>query len=255
MEARLAGKVIVVAGGGGIGDALAQRYAAEGASVVLGVLDGDRAAQAAAQISAAGGKAIGTRLDGGDESSIAALVALSVSTYGGIDGFHANFASFQDGIINANILDLPLEVFDDMVRINLRGFVLCTRHAVPELVKRGGGSIVYTSSGAAHSGEPIRAAYSMTKTAGHSLMRHVASAFGPAGVRANSIAPGIIMHKRLEAQVPDGFKEWAVSRIPLKARLGNPTDIAALSALLMSDEGSYITGQVISVDGGATMRL
>lgn len=255
MTARLEGKVIVVAGAGGIGDELARCYAREGAAVVLGDFDGEGAARVAEEITGNGGKAIGTRLDGGDDGSIGAMVELALSSYGGIDGFHANYANFRDGALNANILELPLEVFDDMVRVNLRGFVLCTRHAVPQLIKRGGGTILYTSSGAAHGGEPVRPAYAMTKTAGHALMRHVASAFGPSGVRANTIAPGIIMHARLEAAVPPEFKTWATSRIPLKARLGSPHDISSLSTLLMSDDGSYITGQVISVDGGATMRL
>ncbi len=255
MEARLAGKVIIVAGGGGIGDALAQRYAQEGATVVLGDLDGDRAMQTASEITQSGGKAIGTRLDGADDASVGEILALPVANFGGLDGFHANFGYFRDGEISANILDLPLEVFDDTMRINLRGYVLCTRHAVPQLIKRGGGSIVYTSSGAAHSGEPIRAAYGISKTAGHSLMRHVASAFGYAKVRANSIAPGVIMHPRLDGKVPPGFHEWAESKLILKGRLGRPEDIAALGALLMSDDGSFITGQVISADGGSSMRL
>jgi NAD(P)-dependent dehydrogenase (short-subunit alcohol dehydrogenase family) len=95
----------------------------------------------------------------------------------------------------------------------------------------------------------------MSKAAGHALMRHVAKRYGAQGIRANAIAPGIIMHPRLEAAVGPEFIPWARSRIPLRTRLGNPGDIAALSALLMSDEGAYITGQVVSVDGGATMRL
>jgi NAD(P)-dependent dehydrogenase (short-subunit alcohol dehydrogenase family) len=255
MDNRLMGKVIIVAGGGGIGDELARRYAGEGAAVVLGDFDGAAAAQVAEDITRSDGKAIGTKLDGADDGSIGAMVELALSKFGGIDGFHANFANFRDGELNVNILDLPMDVFDDMMRVNIRGFVLCTRHAVPHLIKRGGGSIIYTSSGAAHAGESVRAAYAISKTAGHALMRHVASTFGPAGVRANTIAPGIIMHPRLEAKVPAEFQKWATSRIPLNRRLGNPTDIASLGAMLMSDEGSYITGQVISVDGGATMRL
>jgi NAD(P)-dependent dehydrogenase (short-subunit alcohol dehydrogenase family) len=257
VEPRLKGKAIVVAGGGGIGGELARRYASEGAAVVLGDIDLDSAQKLAEEIKQAGGIAEAVRLDGGDEATIAEAVAVAEKKFGRLDGFHANFASFADGVISAGIVDLPLEVFDEVMRINTRGFVLCTRHAVPLLIKSGGGSIIYTSSGAAHAGEDTRAAYAMSKAADHALMRHVARRHGPQGIRANVIAPGIIMHERLANSLGDkleGFKQWSYSRMPIRSRLGNPGDIAALSALLMSDEGSYITGQILSVDGGSSMR-
>jgi NAD(P)-dependent dehydrogenase (short-subunit alcohol dehydrogenase family) len=257
VQPRLQGKAIVVAGGGGIGGELARRYAREGAAVVLGDLDQDSAQKTVEEIRRAGGIAEAVRLDGGDEATIVEAVALAEKNFGGLHGFHANFANFADGVIDAGIVDLPLDVFDDVMRINCRGFVLCTRHAVPLMIKSGGGSMLYTSSGSAHAGDDTRAAYAMSKAAGHALMRHVARRYGPDGVRANAIAPGIIMHERLAGALGDrleGFTKWSYSRMPIRSRLGNPGDIAALSALLMSDEGSYITGQVLSVDGGSTMR-
>jgi NAD(P)-dependent dehydrogenase (short-subunit alcohol dehydrogenase family) len=93
----------------------------------------------------------------------------------------------------------------------------------------------------------------MSKLACHALMRHVASKFGAAGVRANCVSPGITMHSMWE-HLGEEFKTWAMCLGPLKKRLGRPQDIAAMSALLMSDEGSFVTGQVICVDGGITMR-
>jgi NAD(P)-dependent dehydrogenase (short-subunit alcohol dehydrogenase family) len=254
MERRLEGKTILVAGGGGIGGELALRYAREGAAIVLGDVDEAGAGAVAAEIRAAGGKAIATVLDGADDASIAGAVKRAVSQFGGLDGCHANFASFQDGIIDVGVTDLPLDVYDLVMGVNARGYLLCTKHALPALIARGGGAMIYTSSGAAHSGDATRVAYAMSKAAGHALMRHVAKRYGAQGIRANAIAPGIIMHPRLEAAVGPEFIPWAKSRIPLQTRLGNPGDIAALSALLMSDEGAYITGQVISVDGGGTMR-
>jgi NAD(P)-dependent dehydrogenase (short-subunit alcohol dehydrogenase family) len=254
MGDRLQGKVIAVAGAGGIGDELARHYAGEGASVVLGDLDGAAARAVAADIVAAGGIATGVDLDGADDGSIRAAVDLAVAAYGGLDGFHANFAHFADGATGADVLGLPIDVYDDVMRVNARGFVLCTRHAVPAMIARGGGSIVYTSSGAAHMGEPLRVAYAMSKAAGHALMRHVANRFGGDGIRANVIAPGVIAHKRFEAVVSPDFAKAAAARTAIKGRLGKPIDIAAMGALLMSDDGSYITGQVISVDGGGSMR-
>lgn len=250
---RLEGKVIVVAGAGGIGDGLAQRYAAEGASVVLGDIDAAKAERTADEIASAGGTAIATRLDGGDEASIKQAVDLAVARFGGLDGFHANYASFADGESGEDALGLPLEIYDEVMRVNARGFLICTRQALPEMLKRGGGSLVYTTSGGAFSGEPLRVAYAMSKVAVHALVRHVANRWGREGVRANAIAPGVISHARFEAVMDPEVVTAMAARIPV-GRLGRPGDIAAMGALLMSDEGSFITGQVLSVDGGNSMR-
>lgn len=250
---RLVGKVIVVAGGGGIGGGLARRYAAEGAAVVLGDLDAASTEKIVEDIRRGGGTALGVRLDGADEASVNAAVALAVERFGGLDGFHANFASFKDGESGADILDLPMEVFDEVMRVNARGFVLCTRAAIPQMLTRGGGSLVYTTSGAAFSGEPVRLAYAMSKVAAHALVRNVANRFGAQGIRANAIAPGLITHERFEAVMDPDLVRQMAARIPV-GRIGTPQDIAAMGALLMAEEGSFINGQVLSVDGGVTMR-
>jgi NAD(P)-dependent dehydrogenase (short-subunit alcohol dehydrogenase family) len=251
---RLEGKSILVAGGGGIGSELARRYALEGAGVVLGDINGDSARKVADEIVSAGGKAVGVQLDGADEASIAFAIALNLGTYGGLDGLHANFASFADAGEATNVLDMPMQAFDDTMRIDARGFVLCTRHALPELIKRGGGAIVYTSSGAAYQAETTRLAYAMAKAASHALMRHVAVRYGKDGVRANCIAPGLIYHSNWDGRVDPSVIERVKRNSLIPSRLGNPTDIASMGALLMSDEGSYITGQIINVDAGMTMR-
>jgi NAD(P)-dependent dehydrogenase (short-subunit alcohol dehydrogenase family) len=251
---RLTGKVILVAGGGGIGNGLAIRYAAEGANVILGDTDVTVAQTAVDEIVAAGGSAVATLLDGADESSVEAAIALAVDTFGGLDGLHANFASFLEGEANADLLGTPLDMFDEVMRVNARGFTLCTKLVLPHLLERGGGAIVYTSSGAAHAPQPGRVAYGMSKAAIHSLVRHVALRFGPQGVRANAIAPGVIAHKRFWEVMPPEYVDAMKAEIPMR-RLGTPEDIAALGALLLSDEGSFINGQVISVDGGGSMRL
>jgi NAD(P)-dependent dehydrogenase (short-subunit alcohol dehydrogenase family) len=251
---RLEGKTILVAGGGGIGGGLARRYAQEGANVVLGDIKADAAAEVVDEITAAGGKALATRLDGTDAQSIAETVTLACDNYGGLDGLHANFASFADQDQDTGILELPLEAFDETMRVNLRGYYLCTRVALPAILDRGGGSIIYTSSPAASKGEPTRVAYAVSKAGGHALMRHVAARYGSRGVRANSVSPGSVLGPRHEAELTPAMKEWLYSLALIKSRLGRPEDIAAMCALLMSEEGSYITGQVIGVDGGVTMR-
>jgi NAD(P)-dependent dehydrogenase (short-subunit alcohol dehydrogenase family) len=251
---RLEGKTVLVAGGGGIGSALAGRYAAEGAAVVLGDLDPVAAQQVVTEIVDAGGRAVAVELDGGDEASIAAAVATAVDTFAGLDGLHVNFASFGDHADNVGVTELPLEIFDEVVRVNQRGYLLCTRLALPPMIERGGGSIVYTGSAAAYLGETTRLAYAMSKAANHALMRHVASRYGRNGVRANVIAPGLIVHPRAEADLDPEVFTRALKSTWVKSRLGRPDDIAAVGAMLMSDDGAYITGQVLSVDGGATRR-
>jgi len=250
---RLTGKIIAVAGAGEIGSALAKRYASEGACVIIGDIDEAGARSVAEKIGAAGGKAIGMVLDGADETSVASFFDRAVAEFGGIDGAHVNFATFADGAQDDDVLDLPLATYDEVMRINARGFMLCTRRAVPELLKRGGGAIVYTSSAAAHAGDPVRAAYAMSKAAVNALMRHVASRFGASGIRANAIAPGFVVYPSIAHHLEGAVGEAIRNEIALR-QFAAPEDMAGLAALLMSDDGRYITGQVISADGGMTMR-
>jgi NAD(P)-dependent dehydrogenase (short-subunit alcohol dehydrogenase family) len=151
------------------------------------------------------------------------------------------------------VLELPLEHLDETMRVNFRGYVLCTRAALPALLQRGG-AIIYTSSPAAANGRPTQVAYAAAKAGVEALMRHVAARYAVQGIRANCIAPGSTLHARLEQQLDQTTKDFCYGLALIKSRLGRPEDIAAMAALLMSDEGSYITGQVIGVDGGVVMR-
>jgi NAD(P)-dependent dehydrogenase (short-subunit alcohol dehydrogenase family) len=249
---RLKGKAILVAGAGAIGDELARRYAREGASVVLGDFDGARAERVAGEIKASGGQAIGVQLDGTNEASIADAVAAAKKAFGGLDGMHVNFARFDGG--DHGILDVPMEAFDAVINANLRGYALCTRAVLPELIARGGGSIVYTSSIAAYRSTGGWVAYSMAKAAILALMRHVASKHGPDGVRCNAIAPGTIRRPDQPELFGEEMVAWATGSQLIKSRIGEPADIAAVGALLLSDDGGFITGQTIAVDGGMTTR-
>ncbi|MCJ2180248.1 SDR family NAD(P)-dependent oxidoreductase [Novosphingobium album (ex Hu et al. 2023)] len=251
---KLEKKVILIAGAGGIGAGLAQRYADEGAHVVLGDIDQSAAERVVTQIRDGGGEAAAIRLDGTDEASALEAVAFCRDTYGGLDGVHANFASLADSNPQLSVIDLPFDIFDEVQRVNARGFFVCTRAALPALIDRGGGSIVYTSSAAAYDSGGGQVAYAMSKAAGQALMRHVARRFGPDGVRANTIAPALTLHPGIADMVPSTMIESAKSKACIKSRVGVPGDIAAAGTLLMSDEGSYITGQVINVDGGTVIR-
>ena len=252
MLKRFEGKVIAVAGGCGvIGTGVSRRLAQEGAEVVIGDIDQSAVETLAAAIAADGGRATPLRLDIGDEASVAAFVQAAVDKFGGLDGFHANAVALP--VDHEDVLSVSMKDFDRIMHANARGYFLCTRYALPHLIARGGGCMLYTSSGAAHSALPILPTYAMAKAGVNALMRHVASRFGPQGVRSNAISPGSIMHRsRREAMAPDELAKRA--RSSKLGIVGEPEDVAAMAALLLSDDGKFVTGQVISVDGGASWR-
>lgn len=250
----LKGKVAVIAGGGtGIGAATAIRLAEEGVAVAVGDINIEAAKAVAGKITGAGGKAIAVKFDVSDDSSVKALVQAAVETYGGIDLMHANAADLSLCLTDTDAVDVSLDLFDRTIAVNLRGHLLCTRHAIPALLKRGGGAIVYTSSGAAYVGEPERVSYAVSKSGINALMRHVASRWGKEGIRSNAIAPGLVMTEGALANMPEERQAYMIE-IGRSPRLGRPADIASMVAMLMSDDGDWINGQVISIDGGITMR-
>ena len=250
----LKGKVAVIAGAAtGIGKATAIRLGEEGVSLVLGDINVAGLDAVAAQVNEAGGKAVATRCDIADDASVKALVDLAVKTYGVLDFMHANAADLSIILSDTNAVDVPLEVFDRTIAVNLRGHLLCTRHAIPEILKRGGGAIVYTSSAASYAGEPERVSYGVSKSGINALMRHVASRWGKEGIRSNAIAPGVVMTENALANMPAEM-QTAILAMGRSPRLGHSEDIAAMVALLFSDDGEWINGQVVSVDGGVTMR-
>lgn len=252
----LSDRVVLVAGGaGGIGTATCVRLAEEGASVVVADLDGDAAAAVAARIQAAGGVAEATVVDLRDEESVAAAVQLAVKAYGGLDVLHANAADLSPETIgqDSDVESIPLEVFDRTIAVNLRGHLLCARLAIPRLLERGGGALIFTSSAAAFAGEPERPSYAMAKSGLGGLVRHVASRWGKLGIRANAVAPGLVLTETIRESLDPAFRDMALG-ITRSARLGTPEDIASMVAFLASDDASWITGQVISVDGGAVLR-
>ena len=255
MTGLLEDKVVIVAGLGGIGNGLARRYADEGALLVIGDLDAELAARVATDLDPSGQRVRGIALDGADEESVISIVALAVDSFGRLDGMHVNFTNAADAYEPGGVVELPLEAFDEVMRVNTRGFVICAKHVIPPMIDSGGGSIVFTASIDAYNGAGTRVSYAMSKAAELALMRHIARKYGPKGIRANAIAPGLIWHYKFDDQwMPEGIIEQTRARQMIKSRFGNPDDVAALGALLLSDDGSFITAQTISVDGGVTFR-
>lgn len=248
----LAGKVVLIAGGGGIGGETASRLAAEGCRVVLGDIALSAAQATANAIRAAGGDCTAVAYDQSDEASVRALADAAMAAYGRIDHLFANAADMVALQEDGDVLDIAMDIFDRTVAVNLRGTVLVTRHALPQIVANRG-AIVYTSSDAAHVGEPLRVTYAMTKSAINALMRHVASRWGREGVRANAILPGLVLTPQLKSRMDETQRAMAVEGTR-SFRAGESRDIAAMVAMLMSRDGEWITGQTLSVNGGVTMR-
>lgn len=248
----LEGKVGIVAGGArGIGAATARRLAAEGAFVVIGDLLVDLARETAEGIVAQGGKALAVELDGTNADSQAAIVAKAVEAYGGLDIYHSNLAGGTEGDIDA--LNCPVEVLDKSFAINTKSHFLATQAALPAILERGGGAMIYTSSGAASGGAAWQVAYPMTKNAIHALARHVANRWGKQGIRANAICPGLVMTEAVKLHLTAEYVDKAIKAVP-HTRLGEPEDIAAAVAFLASSDGEWVNGQVWHVNGGALQR-
>jgi NAD(P)-dependent dehydrogenase (short-subunit alcohol dehydrogenase family) len=252
-EGRVQGKAALVTGaGGGIGAACALALAREGAAVAVADIDLAAANRTAAYIEEEGGRAIALQVDLGDEASVTAMVNAAAQALGGLDILHNNAADTR----LSGTLDMPVErvdttVWDDILRINLRGTMVAARAAIPHLRKRGGGVIINTSSNAALAGALSHSAYSASKAAINSLTQSIATQHGKEGIRCNAISPGLIV----TAATRDKYVESGVGDIMLRhqlsPRLGQPEDIAAAVVFLASDEASFITGQVICVDGGS----
>lgn len=248
----LKGKTGIVAGGGrGIGAATARRLAEEGANVVIGDIMEDWAKETAATIQKAGGRAIGVYLNGTSPESQQTIVQAALDEYGSLDFFHSNLAGGTVGDVNA--LDCPLEVFDKSVAINSKSHLIATQAALPVMLERGGGSMIYTSSGAASGGSPWQVAYPMTKNSIHALARHVAAKWGKKGIRANVICPGLVLTEAVQQHMTKEQVDEGLKAVPHQ-RLGQPDDIAAMVAMLASDDGAWINGQVYHVNGGTQMR-
>ncbi len=247
-------KVVLVAGAAtGLGADSALRLAQEGAKVVVGDLNLAGAERTASHIRGTGGQAVAAHFDISDDASVAELVAFAVRSHGGLDAVHVNAGDMGSVRRDTDVVDMDLDVWDRTIAVNLRGHMLVTRHAVPHLLARGGGAVVYTSSIAAFTGEAKRPAYSATKAGINALARHVASRWGKDGIRANAVAPGLIMTEEIENGAPPDMLQAMLARAR-SPRHGRAADVSSMVAYLLSAEGEWINGQVVNVDGGTVMR-
>ncbi|MAG31343.1 MAG: short-chain dehydrogenase [Deltaproteobacteria bacterium] len=252
VSTQLVDRVAIVTGAAsGIGRATALALAQAGAAVIVADVNEEGARVVAKEIEARGQRARGQIVDVGDEESIVAMIDAAVDGFGGLDILHNNAADSDPALLERDleVVGLDAEVWDRTLRINLRGPMLGCKHAIPRMIERGGGSIINTSSASGLTGDSTRAAYGASKAGLQSLTQYVATQYGKQGVRCNAIAPGVISTPALEANVPP--EQIAVySGNTLTPRLGRPEDVAAAAVFLASDAAAFITGQILSVDGG-----
>jgi NAD(P)-dependent dehydrogenase (short-subunit alcohol dehydrogenase family) len=249
-------KVILVVGGGVIARGSVDVLAKAGASIVIGDIRLEEAQGIAADVKKHGVDSEAVRIDLGDPSTVGRAVETAMTRFGRIDGLYLNGSDADAALQDFDLLTVQPEIWERALRINLTGYFHAIRAALPEMLKAGRGSIVCTSSDDAFQGAPTRVGYATSKAAMLAMMRHVASRWGREGIRCNAICPGLIPHPTLKGVSQEDMEKFYnafLEKTPA-TRLGRPQDIGAMVRLLMSDEGEWINGQAISVDGGLVMR-
>ena len=250
---RLAGKVVVITGGGsGIGAAAGRMMAAEGASVVLADIVGERAVAVAEEIASIGHAARGITADVGDPDDVKAMIDAAVDGFGGIDVLFNNAAAINLLSRDVQIVELELDVWNQTFQTNVTGPLLGAKYAIPHMIARGGGSIINTASAAGLRANDGLTSYGVTKAALIGLSRHIAVQYGKAGIRSNVIAPGVT---HTAAMPMDDEKAAMLLSFHMTPRLGEADDIAAAAVFLASDEAAFVTAAVLCVDGGLTSYL
>ena len=248
------GKVAIVTGAArGLGRDYAEMFAADGASVVLADIDGDGAAQAAKDLEASGSKALGIAVDITDEGSAEAMVREAAAAFGGVDYLVNNAALWGDLEHMADgVLDNPVDYFRTVVDVNLTGTFIASKAVAPALRERGSGRIVNISSiGAWMSGGP----YGITKLALHQLTYACAMQLAGDNITVNAVAPGMIFNEATRHQVPrEAFDAMLGGMVPMH-RAGTSRDMYGAIRWLCSDDASFVTGQVISPNGGSHARF
>lgn len=248
---RLEGKIALITGAGaGIGRACAQLFAREGACVAIAEFDSETGEAACQQVISEGGQAIFIKTDVSSPENVEDAVKRTVAAFGGLDILYNNVGGStpQDG----SVLTTPFEEFRKKIDVDLFGTWLGCRYAVPEMIKRGGGSIINASSITALRGTAGRAAYTSAKGAVTALTRSMAVDFAPHQIRVNAVAPGSTLTERILKRRQSGN---ARSQIASRHILGllDPIDIAYAVLYFASDESRKTTGQVLAVDSGFTM--
>ena len=246
---------IVTGAGAGVGRATALRLGRQGVAVVAADLRVDAADETAALVLHEGGEALGVGTDVSDEAAVIDMVATAVRAYGRLDHLHNNAAALGPDVYgrDGTIHELELDVWNTSLGVNATGALLGIKHAVPQMQRGGGGSIVSTVSVAGLHGGADHAAYGVSKAAIISLTQYTASMYGKDSIRCNAVAPGLILSDTARAVLNDRhLAKYAAERsLPWAA---DPEDVAAAVVWLLGDESRCVTGHTLVVDSGMMAR-
>jgi len=247
----LHGRVALVTGGGtGIGQAISLALARCGASVVVNYSKSEKEARdTVAQINNAGGNAVAVKTDVTNELQVEGLITATCSTFGGLDVLVANAGG---PVAKGLTSELTETNWNDGLDLNCKSVFLCVKHAMRHLPDRHGRIIVTSSISARSGAAPGALTYVAAKGALNNMVRNWAKEFGPRGITVNAIAPGVIWTRIHEQGTDPAEYRKLIERIPL-GRDGKPEDCVGAVLLLASCEGSYITGQIIEINGGMQM--
>jgi 3-oxoacyl-[acyl-carrier protein] reductase len=259
MTARLAGRVALVTGAGsGIGRAIAERLAAEGATVVGLGRRRDPLDETVSRVRAAGGTATAAVCDVTRPGDVGEVVRGVVRDHGRLDVLVNNAAKTRTTPpVPETLIELPESWWAATLDVNLTAAFVCCKHALPHLIASGHGAIVNVASTSGLAGNTSQAAYVASKHGLVGLTRAIALDYAGKGVRVNAVAPGFIETARSQAFSVavrgEDWRERKLAEIPL-GRLGAPGDVAAAVAFLVSDDAAFITGAVVPIDGGTAAR-
>ena len=247
--------VVVTGAGAGMGRVTAQTFAKQGAKVAAIDINADTAEQTVQTIKKSGGEAISIQADVGVESSVDAAFRTIDSSFGKVNAL-VNIAGLE---LSKDFLDYTDSDWDRQIAVNLKSVFLCSRRAIPFMLRGGGGSIVNTASCLAFASVGRIAPYAASKAGIIAMMRDMAHEFGKDGIRINTICPGVVHTPMLDRSFGTTEERAAAfagmeAALPLR-RIGEPIDYANLAMFLASPMSSYITGQWIALDGGMMCRL